>query len=180
MKIIFSLFFLFIFLSAKSQDGTDLQLAQYYYANGDFEKALPYCQKVYFKENSKFNFKRYYDCLVQTKKIKEAEKILKKQISANKEDFEYSILLADFYISQNELKTATKIFNELIEEYATNSFTVLDIYQAFKVANKTDLAFQTLEKARKTFKDKLPLHIQFAEMYKIQGELELMIQEYIN
>jgi tetratricopeptide (TPR) repeat protein len=38
----------------------------------------------------------------------------------------------------------------------------------------------TLEKGRKTFKDKFLLNIQFAEMYKIQGETDKMIQEYID
>lgn len=180
MKLISLFLFFVVALNLFGQEGTDLQLAQYYFANGEFEKALPYCQKVYTKDNSKYNFKRYFECLLKTDKDKEAEKVLKKQINANKEDFEYTIILGDLYQTKGDLKAADKVFNELIEDYATDNFTVLDLYQAFKTAGKNELAFLTLEKGRKTFKDKLPLHIQFAEMYKIKGETDKMIQEYID
>lgn len=180
MKLISLFLFVALSLNLFGQEGTDLQLAQYYFANGEFEKALPYCQKVYTKDNSKYNFKRYFECLLKTDKEKEAEKVLKKQINANKEDFEYTILLGDLYQTKGDLKAADKVFDELIEDYATNNFTVLDLYQAFKTAGKNELAFLTLEKGRKTFKDRLPLHIQFAEMYKIKGETDKMIQEYID
>jgi tetratricopeptide (TPR) repeat protein len=178
-KILLIISILFQFCSF-SQEGSDLQLSQYYFSKGDFEKALPYCQKVFNKDNSKFNFKRYYECLVGTNKEKEAEKLLKKQVSLFKEDFEYSILLGDLYLSKGDEKEAKKLFNELIEQYGKNSYSVIDLYQAFKVANKTEYAFQTLEKGRKTFKDKLPLHLQFAEVYKTKGEIDKMIQEYVD
>jgi tetratricopeptide (TPR) repeat protein len=124
------LLFLFLILTLKlfSQEGTDLQLAQYYFSNGEFEKALPYCQKVFVKDNSKYNFKRYYECLLKSNKEKEAEKILKKQINTHKEDFEYSIMLGDFYQSRGDLKEATKLYNDLIAEYATQNFTILELF----------------------------------------------------
>jgi len=180
MKLISLFLLVSLSLNLFGQEGTDLQLAQYYFANGEFEKALPYCQKVYSKDNSKYNFKRYFECLLKTDKEKEAEKVLKKQINTNKEDFEYTILLGDLYQTKGDLKAADKVFGGLIDDYATNNFTVLDLYQAFKTAGKNELAFLTLEKGRKTFKDKLPLNIQFAEMYKIKGETDKMILEYID
>ena len=60
MKLYIGILFLFITLGLRAQE-SDLQLAQYYFSNGEFEKALPYCQKVYHKDNSKFNFLRYYE-----------------------------------------------------------------------------------------------------------------------
>ena len=49
---------MFLSFQLHAQDGTDGQLAQHYYTSGEFEKALPYCQKVYAKDPNKFNFKR--------------------------------------------------------------------------------------------------------------------------
>ena len=75
---------------------TDQQLAQHYYNNGEFDKALIYYEKIYAKDNSKFNFKRYFECLTETGQDKQAEKLVKKEISRNKGDNEYGVLLADF------------------------------------------------------------------------------------
>ncbi len=163
-----------------TQEGTDSQLAQFYFNNGEFEKALPYCQKVYSIENSKFNFKRLYDCLLNTSNNKDAEKILKKQVAANKDDFEYPIMLADFYQKTEKPKESLKIYKDLIEEFAPSSYSILPLYQALRTANKNDLAMEALQKGRKSLKDDFPLNIQFAEMYILNKETEKMIEEYLN
>ena len=77
MKYCLLLLLVFTSLGLKAQVDTDMQLAQHYYASGDFEKAKIYYVKLYDKDPSKFNFLRYYDCLIQTNDKKEAEKVLK-------------------------------------------------------------------------------------------------------
>jgi tetratricopeptide (TPR) repeat protein len=180
MKILFTAFFLCFFKLAFSQEGTDLQLAQYYFSNAEFEKALPYCQKVFSKDNSKFNFKRLYECLLNTDKEKDAEKLLKKQISSNKEEFEYPILLAELYKKQEKPKEVQKIYKELIEEFAVSIYTIIPLYQAFRQANLNEQALLALEKGRKSFKNNFPLNIQFAELYSLNKETDKMIEEYLN
>lgn len=178
MKAFLSILFLIFTLGVSAQE-TDLQLAQYYFSNEEFEKALPYCQKVYQKDNSKFNFLRYYECLVKTSNEKDAEKLLKKQISAHKEDLDYPMLLAELYQSQSKLKESNKIYEDLIEEYAKSGFTVVDLYQHFKKRSLTDWAMKTLETGRKSLKKDFPLHIQFAELYLALGQTDKMIEEYL-
>ncbi len=43
-------------VSAIAQDGSDQQLAQHYYSNGEFDKALIYYEKLYDESPSKINF----------------------------------------------------------------------------------------------------------------------------
>lgn len=180
MKALIALTFLFLTFTISAQEGTDQQLAQYYYSAGQFEKALPYCQKVYNKENSKFNFTRYYECLLQTGNDKDAEKLLKRQLSNDKNNLEYPVLLGEFYENHDRQKDANKLYQELINDYSGSTFTVLDLYKAFKSKAKYDLALQTLEKGRKNLKETYPLNLEFAEMYSIQGQTEKMIDEYLN
>ncbi|MES2590087.1 MAG: tetratricopeptide repeat protein [Bacteroidota bacterium] len=180
MKQIIVILILIFSTFSFSQEGTDSQLAQFYFNNGEFEKALPYCQKVFTKENSKFNFKRLYECLVNTSNNKDAEKILKKQIAANRDDFEYPIILADFYEKSEKPKESLKVYKDLIDEFAPSSYTIIPLYQALRQANKNDFAFEALTKARKTLKNDFPLNIQFAEMYLLNKETDKMIEEYLN
>ncbi|MBI2260001.1 MAG: tetratricopeptide repeat protein [Flavobacteriia bacterium] len=179
MKIFIVIFLFFSFFSY-SQEGSDLQLAQYYFSKGEYEKALPYCQKVFQKEENKFNFKRLYECLLYLNKKKEAEKLLTKQIKRQPEDFELSIMLIEYLEKNNESKQAEKVSKELIEQYASKEFSILELYDAFKNAEKNALAFQTLEKGRKTFKNSVSLHLQFAEMYQLKGESENMLKEFMD
>ena len=88
MRIWIICFFIILGFTGYSQSETDVQLAQYYYSNGEFDKAVVYYQGLYSKSPTKVYFLRYFDCLVKTKNRKDAEKILKKQINSNRKDVE--------------------------------------------------------------------------------------------
>jgi len=109
MKFRLVFFFWLFSLSLSAQESTDQQLAQYYFSRGDFEKALPYCQKVFQKENSKFTFTRYYECLLKTKKEKDAEKVLKKDA------YPLHLQFADYYASQKLTEKMIDEFLDLLE-----------------------------------------------------------------
>ena len=59
-----TLLFCFILIAAQVwSQTTDQQLAQHYYSNGEYDKALMYYEKMYGSDESKFNLTRYVDCL---------------------------------------------------------------------------------------------------------------------
>ncbi|MEN9440685.1 MAG: hypothetical protein RLZ33_761 [Bacteroidota bacterium] len=164
----------------KAQGDTDMQLAQHYYSSGDFDKAKIYYVKLYDKDPSKFNFLRYYDCLIQTNDKKEAEKILKKQSNANRFDLEYQVMLGQFYEENNESDKAQKLYSSLIEDLQADPNSIIPLYNAFKGKGRNDLALLTIEKGRKLLKGTYPLHFQFAELYGATGQKEKMIAEYLD
>lgn len=180
MKYFFVAYFLFSSLLAYSQGETDQQLALHYFSSGDFEKAKTYYARIYDNDPSKFNFNRYYECLTQTNELKEAEKVLKKQITANRSDLEYKVLLGQFYEQNKEPAKAQKLYDDLINDLESEPNSVINLFNAFKSKNKNDLAFQTIEKGRKLLKSSYPLHFQFAELYGATGQSEKMMNEYLD
>lgn len=182
MRVKYIIFYSLLLLSffSQAQGETDQQLAQHYYSNGDFEKAKIYYEKLYEKDPSKFNFNRYYECLTQTGDVERAEKTIKKQISANRNDLEYKVLLGQFYEEHKETEKAQKIYTQLIDDIEPDASYVINLFNAFKSRGRNDLALQTIEKGRKLLKDSYPLHFQFAEVYGATGQTEKMIDEYIS
>jgi len=180
MKYFFVTLFLFSSLLAYSQGETDQQLAMHYFSSGDFEKAKTYYARIYDNDPSKFNFNRYYECLTQTNELKEAEKVLKKQIAANRSDLEYKVLLGQFYEQNKEPAKAQKLYDDLINDLESDPNSVINLFNAFKSKNKNDLALQTIEKGRKLLKASYPLHFQFAELYGATGQNEKMMNEYLD
>ncbi len=173
-------FGLFLTTAILAQGETDQQLAQYYYANAEFAKARTYYEKIYDKEPSKFNFNRLYECLLQEKELKEAEKLIKRQISANRSEQEYVVILAQFYEDNQEAEKALKLYDNLIEELPADPSRVIGLYNAFRSKGKNDLALRALEKGRKLLKDGYPLNFQFAELYGASGQQDKMITEYLD
>ncbi|MCF8407491.1 MAG: tetratricopeptide repeat protein [Crocinitomicaceae bacterium] len=176
------IFFLFLLVSMQglSQTDTDLQLAQYYYNNGEFDKAVVYYQTLYSKSPTKVYFVRYFDCLIKVKNRKEAEKILKRQINSNRKDVELKIMLGLFYEEDKDIKATEKIFSELIADLSPNPTQIIELSNAFRSKNKIDFALKTLEKGRKLLKDSYPLNVQFAEIYASNGDFDNMFKELIN
>ncbi|TNE55873.1 MAG: tetratricopeptide repeat protein [Bacteroidetes bacterium] len=175
--IIFFLSFSSMFLA---QEGTDFQLAQYYFGKEDYQKALPYCKKVYEKDDSKFNLKRYYSCLVETGEEKGAEKLIKKHWSRHREDFEFAMILGALYESQERTKESEKLYQRLVDDYSTSTLTVVNLYDAFFKSDKKQWAKKVLDRGRRNFKDQYPLHLQFAAWYDSEGKTQEMINEYLD
>jgi tetratricopeptide (TPR) repeat protein len=179
MKYFIIILFVIVGHLGFSQTETDIQLAQYYYNNGEFDKAVVYYQGLYSKSPTKVYFLRYYDCLLKTKNRKEAEKVLKKQINSNRKDAELKIMLGMFYEEDSNLKSAEKIYNELIDDLIPSPNQIIDLANIFTAKGKIDYSLKTLIKGRKLLKDSYPLNVKFAEIYALAGDFDKMFQELI-
>lgn len=177
-------FFIFLVLTClpfiSEAQTTDQQLAQHYYSKGEFEKALIYYEKLYKDEQAKVYFDRYVDCLINTGDDKQAEKILKKEVSKNKGEADYAVKLAKFYEERGQVDEANEIYDELIEELVPSAHRVIGLYNVFKAQGKWDQAYKTLVQGRKLLKKSYPLNFQFAEYYGISGDTKKMMDEYLD
>lgn len=177
---LFFSFLVFTLLSYAQPTSTDQQLANLYYNNGEFEKALPYFEKLMTKQSVKFDQLRYIECLEKTNQPKEAEKALKKFANANSKDLDYQILLGDFYARNERVSEEEKLLNSLIKSHTELGYEVIDLYNAFLKRGKTEWALKTLESGRKNLKKNYALNFQFAEIYAILGRTDEMIGEYFD
>ncbi|NCA20612.1 MAG: hypothetical protein EBS86_05690, partial [Crocinitomicaceae bacterium] len=171
-------FFLLSFISF-SQTETDIQLAQYYYSNGDFEKATTYYEKIYNSTPTRVYFNRYFECLVQIKDYKTAEKIIKKQVSQNKGEVELRVTLGQFYEDANEPAKAKKTYEDIIGDIGSNPSQTISVYQAFVSKGKLDLAKAALDKGRKEAPS-YPFNFQYADFYALSGNKKEMVREYLD
>ena len=67
MKGLLLLIFLSIQIIDFAQTESDIKLAQYYYSNGEFDKAVGYFEKIYLGNPSKVVYTQYIDCLMAIK-----------------------------------------------------------------------------------------------------------------
>jgi len=172
---------LLIFLSFQvidyAQTESDIKLAQYYYSNGEFEKAVGYFEKIYLSTPTKVVYTQYIDCLLAIKDYKSVEKIIKKQISLNKKDPELSLQLGFFYEELKEDEKARKIFSSVIKDLSYNPNQVKDVFSIFLKNKKLDYAKETLDKGSKMMSD-VSFEMQYALLYEALGEKGKMFQSY--
>lgn len=175
----FVLLFILGSFSAFSQTETDIQLAQHYYSNGEFDKATGYYEKIYNATPTKVYFNRYLECLMQIKDFKTAEKTIKKQIASNKNDLELKVILGQFYDDTNEPAKAKKAYEDIVENVGNNPSIIIQTYQAFAAKGKFDYAKLTLDKGRKVA-NYYPFNFQYADYYALTGNKTEMVREYLD
>ena len=175
--IIFTFLLRSFILSAQSE--TDIQLAQHYFINGEFDKATSYYEKLYSSQSTKIYFTRYLECLVQIKDFKTAEKTIKKYISQNKNDMEIQVVLGQFYEDIDEPQKSAKVYEELLSVVSADPGEIINLFQLFVGKRKFDLAKKVLDKGKKNA-PYYPFNFQYADLYSLTGNNRLMIEEYIN
>ncbi len=175
--IIFTFLLRSFILSAQSE--TDIQLAQHYFTNGEFDKATSYYEKLFSSQSTKIYFTRYLECLIQIKDFKTAEKTIKKYISQNKNDMEIQVVLGQFYEDIDEPQKSAKVYEELLSVVSADPGEIINLFQLFVGKRKFDLAKKVLDKGKKNA-PYYPFNFQYADLYSLTGNNRLMIEEYIN
>lgn len=175
------LLFAFLFASLLTfGQGTDHDLANMYYNNGEYDKASEYYEQLYKKSSNTFYFERYVNCLMRTDNNKEAEKLLKKFLKKEPTNYAFAVKLGVVLEADNRKSEADKLYSQLINELPATSSPIVDLSNTFKENNKLDWALETLLKGRKLLKDRYPLNFQLADIYGTMGRTEEMIDEYIS
>jgi tetratricopeptide (TPR) repeat protein len=164
--------------SLKAQDA---KLAQQYYADGEFEKAVVLFEKLYAQEvENEYYFDRYIDCLLELQRYDDCEKILTKLIRRRPNDVKLYIAYGRMYEQQNKEDEALKQFRKAIEQMPKERYAVIKLANAFTNLNKFDLAIETFEKGARIINDSQFFAYQLADLYRRKGDIPKMITQYLN
>lgn len=183
MKSIKYILFLFavVFIQSNiiAQPGTDEQLAQQFYQNKEFDKALEYYEKLYNKKSPQLFYTPYLNCLLETKDFKKAEKIAKKQIKQNPESLNFVVDLGTVYIRSEEPGKAKSTWEQAIKSIKFDD-QVFAVANAFIAIQQNDYAITAYLKGRKISRNNYPYSFELATIYNTKGDKIGMINELLS
>lgn len=180
LKYIFLLFaFVFTHLHTFAQPTTDEQLAQQFYQNKEFDKALDYYEKLYNKKSPDQFYTPYLNCLLETKDFKKAEKIVKKQIKNHPLELNFNVDLGTVYAQSEETDKAKSEWEKTIKQLKTDD-QVFQLANAFLAVREYNYAIDTYLKGRKISQNNYPYSFELADVYRVQGNKLAMINEYLD
>jgi TolA-binding protein len=162
-----------------AQTSADEQLAIQFYQNKEYDKALDYYEKLYYKVSPQLFYKPYLNCLLETKNFSKGEKVVKKQIKQNPEKLDFIVDLGMVYARAEEIKKSNTSWEQAINA-AKEDNQILDVAKAFMELGQYDYAIKTYLKGRKTSENSYPFSFELAEVYKIKGDKISMINEYLD
>jgi tetratricopeptide (TPR) repeat protein len=177
-KFALFIFCWFVAFVSYSQTETDIQLAQHYYLNGEFSKAVVYYEKLYTNDPSKVYFSRYLDCLVNTGDKKGAEKVFKKQTAANPGDLSLKIQFYFFYKNNEELDKAKKVKNEVLKHEFYDIKETQDVLSNLLAIDEYAWAKEVIDQAKKNLKY-YPYELWYGQIYMAEGETIKALDQYL-
>lgn len=169
--------FLLIGFVSKAQD---IELANEYFKQGEFEKARELYTKILKeKDNARLVHQNYLQCLVKLKDYETAEKFLKRQIKQNENIISYRADYAQLLETMGKVDESVKEFDDIIETAAKSESAIYEIQDFLYRNGKLDMVTTLFKKGREYAKSDNKYALFLARAYLFNGQKENMIEEML-
>lgn len=178
MKRYLLIFFMFVIHWVAN--GQDIELANEYFKQGEYEKAKDIFQKIAKdKNNIRLIHQNYIQCLFKLKNYDEAEKYLKRQIKSNEATIVYRADYTTLLEMTAKIDEAQKETEQIIEIASKQEGSIYELQDFFYKNSKIEQVVQLLKKSRLVAKDENKYAIMMARAYLYNGQKENMIEEML-
>lgn len=161
-----------------AQSPQDLALADEYYEQGEYEKAVQYYEKIAKKNPSaSYIYTNYLDAMLRLEQLKDAEKYIERCLKDRPLDPKMNIDYAKLLLQKREDKKADKHFEEYINSIKSNSHLarvaarVLAHEGFYKYAEKMYL------QAQKNTQENYDMDLGL--LYLAMGKPEKMVEQFL-
>jgi tetratricopeptide (TPR) repeat protein len=178
MKNILAILLLSMPLILRGQ--VDPKLADYYFQNGELEKAASIYEKMYQQNAGDFYFERYIACLMDLSRFEECEKVLQKQIKKEPNKVIHYVHTGKLYDKQGQEAKAAEQYKKAIEKLPADRFIVDNLASNFNSMARYDLSLLAYERGSVLLKNKNMFAFNLAELYHRKEDTPKMVEMYLN
>jgi len=159
----------------------DANLAQYYFRQGEFEKAVTLYEKLFSKhpDNNDY-YTGYYSTLIGLKNYDEAIKVVRKKQKKNQKELTYYIDIGNAYRAKGDEKSAKTQYDLCLKNLYSDQMMLNKVANAFIAGNNYDYAISTYERGKKIFGDPTMYAFELADIYKRKGDVPNVISSYLD
>ena len=159
----------------------DRQLADQYFNNGEYEKALKlYDGLAKDQPTVEYYFSRSVDCYVKLLQFDKAIEVIEKQIKRDAKKPQHYATLGGVYLKQNKLDLAGVQFEKAIERLTADRGLVYQIASQFVQLGELDFALRTYERGADLMKDRTSFATQMGDLYMQRDNIPKMIVVYLD
>jgi len=163
---------------ASAQD--DIELAEYYYNQGQFEQARLYYDKIYKTNKTNRVYTNYLSTLIALDDFEEAEKLVKKKLKAESEDGIPFVQLGELYKRFNRTEEATAEFNKAVSKFTVTRSNVVRLANEFTRINEYQYALRVYERGKQNSPDGYTYTFEIANMQGNLGDYESMTESFLD
>jgi len=164
-----------------SQQNSEIQLANEYYGQGEYDKA----KKMYDDLSKNYTnipliHNNYFFLLMELDEYSEAEKYIKRLIKKFPNNLFYRLDLGLLWLNAGNNEKADNYFKDLIDEIKNENYRTRITADYFVNKQLTNYAIFTFQQARQATNNPYVYSLEMANIYRIMNEKDLMVEEYLN
>jgi len=163
-----------------SANQQDIKLAQQYYKNGEYEKALTIYEKMY-QDNptNSYYYTNYLNTLVALKELDTAKQLIESQIAINPKNASYYVDLGNIYKQQDNDAEAKKQFDKVLENIGSDQNQARTVASTFTKIEEYDYAIAVYEKVRENTRREDMFLYEMANTYSKKGDFDNTVKSYL-
>jgi outer membrane protein assembly factor BamD (BamD/ComL family) len=180
---ILCILFMTLLLTTRSygQDEKEIQIANEYLLKGDRKKALEFYRDLIRRDvNIPFIHNNYLDAMLDQGLFEEAQTYLKKISKKDPDNIQYQLDAGLVYVRSGNLARADKYFKDLIDANKDNVQKIKLMSEYLSSRTLNNYATQCLLTSREYLKNPYLFCLELAMLYRLQGQRDKMVQEYLN
>jgi tetratricopeptide (TPR) repeat protein len=177
LPVIFSLL---LAMPLAAQDSTDELLAAQYFRDGDFEKAAAIYETLIDKNPTQVVYQNYLECLLSLGDFRKAERTVRNRMRDNTGQVRYEVDLGWVFDRSGNERNARRQFDGLLRGLQANPRQINALAEAFEARGYVDLAIETYLRGRRMLGNSHLVHLQLAPLYERKGDLNAMMNEYVD
>ncbi|HMV07756.1 MAG TPA: tetratricopeptide repeat protein [Cyclobacteriaceae bacterium] len=168
-------------LTGYSQNQSEIQLANEYLLKGDKRKAVEVYRDLAKDEiNIPFIHNNYLNTLLDLNETAEAQAYLKRQLKRDPQNIFYNLDVGIVYVRTGDMTKADKHFKGLIDQYKDNVTMIKMLSDYLSTKSLGEYSIIALNESRKTLENPVLFSFELATLYRLKGQREKMIEEYLN
>ena len=176
-KVMVIFWMIFTSTAIYAQTQNDPLLAQQFYRNGEYDKALSLYEQLYKSKNgANIFYNDYLNTLLKLKQYDEAEKIINKRI---KENPSFKLELGKLYQEKGDLTAANKIYDGILQNMPSDQFDITEIANSFYESGNYDYSIKAFLNGRKTLKDDEIFTFELINLYRFKRIKDGLIVELL-
>ncbi|MEY3399175.1 MAG: hypothetical protein RL220_1769, partial [Bacteroidota bacterium] len=158
----------------------DIELADYYYSQGQYEQAKLYYEQIYKTNKTNQVYTNYLNTLIALNELEEAEKLVKRKLKGDADGGVAYVQLGDLYGKFGRREDAQKQFDEALSKLIPTRSNVIRLANEFNKINEFDYALKTYQKGRAEGQDGYNYNYEMATLQGTMGDFDGMTESYLN
>lgn len=173
--------FMSLMMKGYSQNQSEIQLANEYLLKGDKRKAVEVFRDLAKDEiNIPFIHNNYLNTLLDLSEPSEAQAYLKRLLKRDPHNIIYNLDVGVVYVRTGDVAKADKHFKDLIDEHKENVTMIKILSDYLSTKSLGEYSIIALNESRRTLGNPVLFSFELATLYRLKGQREKMIEEYLN